>query len=325
MLQEDYEGSVKLPKPNFFILGAPKCGTTSLAAWLSDHPHVFISDPKEPNYFNTDREYIFKLSHAEYVNLFNGVKQQHRVVGEASTPYLSSRSALPAILDYADAPRFVVCIRNPVEMAVSLHGQLYRMGFENRARFADSWRLQDARKRGKKIPRLCMDPALLNYKDVCALGRQLRYVFERVPREQVCVVVLDDMRQDPAGQYSRVLNFLGLSDDGRTAFPVHNPATRMPRTLSVAINIASRLKHSLGIRRRFGLIRPFEERLRRTTPNRGISSELLTALRNHFKSEIDMLGTLLNRDFSPWLQGRTVPANDAEPSRTNGLVPVLEE
>ncbi|MDD9875087.1 MAG: sulfotransferase, partial [Gammaproteobacteria bacterium] len=39
-------------KPNFFIIGAPKCGTTSLDAWLKSHPRIFTA-VKEPNYFNT--------------------------------------------------------------------------------------------------------------------------------------------------------------------------------------------------------------------------------------------------------------------------------
>ena len=44
-------------QPNFFIIGAPKCGTTALSRYLSQHPNIFMSDPKEPHYFCDDFKY----------------------------------------------------------------------------------------------------------------------------------------------------------------------------------------------------------------------------------------------------------------------------
>jgi hypothetical protein len=59
----------ELRKPNFFILGAPKCGTTSLAEWLGTHPNIFLSAVKEPHFFNTDdRRGVMTL--ATYEDLF---------------------------------------------------------------------------------------------------------------------------------------------------------------------------------------------------------------------------------------------------------------
>ena len=58
-------------KPNFFILGAPKCGTTSVAYWLRDHDNVFVSDPKEPHYFNTDSDFHDVFSLDQYEALFD--------------------------------------------------------------------------------------------------------------------------------------------------------------------------------------------------------------------------------------------------------------
>jgi Sulfotransferase family len=68
-------------KPNFFILGAPKCGTTSLAVWLSEHPHIYMPQ-KEPHFFNTDHR-RFLNSRVGYERLFAGANERHRVVGEA--------------------------------------------------------------------------------------------------------------------------------------------------------------------------------------------------------------------------------------------------
>src|SRR5579871_6019552 len=56
-------------KPNFFIIGAPKCATTSMAAWLAAHPYIFMSPKKEPHFFNTDeRQEVSDLE--EYMRLF---------------------------------------------------------------------------------------------------------------------------------------------------------------------------------------------------------------------------------------------------------------
>ena len=57
-------------KPNLFLIGAPKCGTTSLASYLSDHPQIFVSDPKEPHFFNTDSENRKTWNWEEYEAIF---------------------------------------------------------------------------------------------------------------------------------------------------------------------------------------------------------------------------------------------------------------
>jgi len=87
-----------MKKPNFFILGAPKCGTTSLAMWLSEHPNIFMCPIKEPHYFNTDGLQRIKTLE-QYESLFTDAKPEHVAVGEASTHYLYSKEAVPRILE----------------------------------------------------------------------------------------------------------------------------------------------------------------------------------------------------------------------------------
>lgn len=296
-----------MEKPNFFILGAPKCGTTSLASWLACHPRVFFSEPKEPNFFNTDRQFIYRPSPRAYRRLFKNAEPRHLAVGEGSTGYLSSGVALPAILDYTDAPRFIVCVRNPIDMVVSWHGQAIRMGVENRVTFEDAWRLQAARREGKHIPLLCKDPVVLQYRFICSLGTQLERVFQLVPKQDVVVVVLDDMKRDPMKEYRRVVNFLGVGDDGRRSFPVMNPAVQVPLGLAATLNLVTLLKRRLRIRRRFGLIRWAERRLKTTGPNRVPSPEILAELHDAFRPEIQLLSQLLDRDCSPWMSGQSLP------------------
>src|SRR6185436_11499315 len=82
--------------PNFFIVGAPKAGTTSLYYYLKRHPEVFMSHIKEPNYFAYDETVKQHLYHKEkgvgtfeeYKKLFATANGQYKAIGEASVSYL---------------------------------------------------------------------------------------------------------------------------------------------------------------------------------------------------------------------------------------------
>ena len=80
-----------MPKPNFFLVGAPRCGTTSMYSYLSAHPEIFMSKKKEPHFFGQD---LYDPSHirseVEYLALFDDAKEA-KIVGEASVWSLSAR------------------------------------------------------------------------------------------------------------------------------------------------------------------------------------------------------------------------------------------
>ena len=69
-------------KPNFFFVGAPKCGTTSIAYYLSQHPNIFISNPKEPHFFEEEIPRGIKSLKA-YESLFSNAKNHHKVVNHS--------------------------------------------------------------------------------------------------------------------------------------------------------------------------------------------------------------------------------------------------
>ena len=72
------------PKPNFFIIGAPKCGTTALSEYLRSHPSVLISEPKEPHYFSTDIDTRYAIRDLEgYRACYAGASAAHQLIGEA--------------------------------------------------------------------------------------------------------------------------------------------------------------------------------------------------------------------------------------------------
>jgi hypothetical protein len=241
--------------PNFFIIGAPKCGTTSLAAWLAQHKDIFMSLPKEPHYFSRDLNIRSIREESEYFGLFEN-SWNCRAIGEASTWYLYSRVAVPEIERRLPEARYIIMTRNMGRMAFSLYGHNLRSLHEDRNDFWEAWHLQDERKRGKAIPRQCREPAVLQYRDACSLGTLLSRFVRVVPAHRWLHVSLENLTHDPGREYRRCLDFLGLPFDGFDNFQVKNLATRVrSRTLERAIKSASKIKKLIGIRKTFGIWR----------------------------------------------------------------------
>lgn len=216
-----------MKEPNFFIIGAPKCGTSALHHYIADHPKVFLTKFKEPHYYCTDIVgYPRMRSARHYRNLFSGSNEQHVAVGEASVFYLYSKAAVPSILrDHPDS-KFVVMVRDPVEMVHSLHSQ-YLYGFhENEKSFEVAWNLQAERAQGRHIPPCCACPEVLQYAKVCMLGEQVERLLNTVPQDRLLIIEFDDFRKSTRDVYVRTLQFLGVADDGRTEFPPVNANRR---------------------------------------------------------------------------------------------------
>lgn len=113
-------------KPNLFILGAAKSGTTFLYNTLVNHPDIFFPWEKEPSFLSSHFDKHIN-STAKYFELFDDV-QEEKIIGEASPNYLSD-PASPRILKglFPDA-KFIIALRNPADRAYSLYVNLRRYG-----------------------------------------------------------------------------------------------------------------------------------------------------------------------------------------------------
>ena len=275
--------------PNFFILGAPKCGTTSLARWLGAHPEIFMSPIKEPHYFSTDLANRSVKSRRQYDRLFRDVTDAHRAVGEASTWYLYSRDAVPAIERELPNARYIVMTRDPVQMAHSLYHHNLRVLHEDQPTFERAWLLQEERARGQSIPSTCAEPAFLQYRDVCALGTHLQRLLDTVPADRILHLPLEAMQADTRREYQRVLSFLEVPDDGRNQFPVANEARgHRSRVLQRVLKLGGKARMALGIQKGFGLGRIND----RPAPKAALSDEFVEELDLSFAREKALLARL---------------------------------
>ncbi len=213
-----------IKKPNFFIVGAPKCGTTALSEYLRCHPAVFLSTPKEPSYFCSDLPGLQYVSNMrDYEQLFSRVTAEHLAIGEASPGYLFSSCAIHEIFKYNHNSRIIVMLRNPAEMLPSYHSQLVFSGFEDQIDFRHAWNLQDDRSQGRYIPKTCRESKLLQYAKIPCFGDQLELLYNTFPQNQILLLNFDDFVNDTKFAYENTLRFLNLTSEGRTNFPVINP------------------------------------------------------------------------------------------------------
>lgn len=298
-------------RPDFFILGAPKCGTTALSEYLREHPRVFVSTPKEPHYFCDDFDYYYapgRRSEEHYLHLFDGAADDDLAVGEASVWYLYSATAARNIMEFDPAARVIVMVRNPVELVPSLHSQLCYMLDETEPDPAVAWGLQEARRRGERLPSTARVPEFLQYGEAAKLGAQVRRVLDVVPREQVKVLVMDDLRADAGAVYRDTLAFLGVPDDGRTEFPrvnenkVHQSAAvarLTQRPPSALVSVARGVKRVTGVQR-LGVLDRVRRGNRQVTRREEISPEFAQRLRDHFREDVAELGELIGRDLGDW-------------------------
>jgi hypothetical protein len=298
----------------FFIVGAPRCGTTSLSAYLAGHPAVCFSRPKETHFFVLDSAgWDPSQARDDYLaRYFTGLAPQHRAIGEGSPSYLYSPEAIERILLLFPDARFVVCVRNPIELVHSLHLRMLYTLEEDQEDFRDAWGLQEARARGEHIPVTCRDARLLQYAQVGRLGHWLERLLDQVGRDRCFVSVFDDFAADPGKVYRSLLEFLELAYDGRTDFP-RKRATRRYRSRLVQRLVkrppgraAQFVAHTSADRertRRHVLLR-LRDRLRRRNKLKVERSPLhpdtRQMLRQVFAADVARLEIVLGRDLGHW-------------------------
>ncbi len=296
------------PRPTFFIIGAPKSGTSALDQYLREHPDAFLCR-KEPHFFATDMDRGVD-SPQEYAELYSSCPDGARAIGESSVWYLYGREAVPNILHHLPAARIIAMLRNPVDLVHSKHAQMVYNCEEDEADFERAWRLEPERKQGRRLPPQVPNPCFLFYSEIGRLGEQVERLQAVVPPEQLKLIVFEDFIQDTRRVYRETLDFLGLPQDGREDFPRINPNTihRSPavgrllhkppgflyRTVK-GLERGLRLKQLPGIE----LVRRWNTKAQKRP---ALSPAFRAEVVDHYRSEVERLEQLLGRELPSWKQ-----------------------
>src|SRR5581483_11570747 len=285
--------------PDFFIVGAPKAGTSALFVHLGEHPEICVSSNKEPHFFGRDQHLLGheRRTLEEYLALFGEAEAAVRV-GEASTNYLYSRTAADEIKAFSPDASIIVMLRDPVAVMHAYHGSMVAGGFEPIPNFGDALVAETERRAGRSLPNRRGIRESLYYRDLADFEPHLRRFLDVFGADRVRVILFDDWISASEGVYRDTLSFLGVRPDFRPQLGVVNPSKRVrsvrlhnfvleppPRAQAV---VRALLPDSVRLRLHYRL-RSLNVRV---APRKAIDPALLRELRAEFAPKVERLGDL---------------------------------
>jgi hypothetical protein len=197
-------------KPNFFILGAGRCGTTTLYSMLRQHPEIFMSKVKEPSFFCSYFQVI--RDPITYFQLFNPADGEI-AIGEASHVYLSNPETAAVIHTLFPAARFILIFRNPTERAYSLYQWARHAKLEPLKTFEKAIEIEALRYADPEFFRTCPQ-YFWNFMYVRSsyFHLQWRRYLHFYSREHFFPISLNELGSDPQHWIQRIFGFLGVDD-----------------------------------------------------------------------------------------------------------------
>lgn len=300
--------------PNFLVVGAAKCGTTSLYYYLKQHPEVYMSPKKEPGFLSGSalREGIgpgdaLDVSKAmrsfdDYCILFERSASK-KAVGEASTDtFFHFERTIPAIQHYLGDPRIVIILRDPVKRAYSAYNYLVREGREKmpfkNALIAEEQRKQDGY--------LC----IWQYEEGGLYARRVRAFQEHFSR--VKVLFYDDLERDATSLLRTLYAFLGVNPDFVPDIRHRHNISGIPRSASLnKLFVKPKRLHKIA-RTIGGAILGADHWIRLRERIRSVNlqepplmdPEIEQQLRLFYRDDILKLRDYIGKDLSCWLEGK---------------------
>jgi len=312
---------VKQQQANFFLIGAAKAGTTSIYNYLQQHPDVFLSPVKEPNYFSKDidvskftplykknnlidpEEYFnhkplkplhltFIRKPAHYQMLFGHV-QNESVIGECSTSYLYSQLAAKNIFQYNPKAKIVAVLRNPVERAFSHYLMALRYGYTSLS-FRQALEKDISKEpKGWGISELFIELGLYY--------EQLKRYFDIFPSDQIKIIIFDDFRNASEMIIHNLFDFLDIkkielqeiSEKHQAKSPKYPKLNNFASKTGLKKAVKSISSNTLVHKMVSGLYS--EKKVE-------ICKEDKTFLLNIFLEDIEKTSQLIKRDLKMWLK-----------------------
>jgi len=202
---------IRIRKPNFFIVGSRKCGTTALYNYLKLHPDIFLPELKEPKYFGKDlpfKKTRWDNSPKKYLQLFKNADNR-KMIGEASTSYLYSKSAAYEIKKFSPDAKIIIMLRNPVDQIYASHAGMYYLGIENIANFKKA--LASEKKR-ELLSKKNKNLRILLYRHNALYYQQVKRFIDLFEYKNVHFVKFDEFVKNTEKVYKSTLKFLQVDE-----------------------------------------------------------------------------------------------------------------
>ncbi|MBI3982825.1 MAG: sulfotransferase [Gemmatimonadetes bacterium] len=316
------------PRPNFFIVGAPRCGTTSMHYYLSQHPAVYMPPVKELHFFgrDLDPELVYPVpADADAYLAFFAPAGSRRGIGETSPFYLYSRTAPGEIADFSPDARIVIMLRNPVDLMYSWFcGGRFSSAFIPAHRQLASFEAAvagDLKPHGEVSspdgPPRSRGRVPQSYRDLAAYAQHVKRYLDAFGRARIHVVWFDELTSAPGPVFQRICRFLEVDPGFIPDFAPRNQSRHarvrtLVRFLIRPPPLARHLARALVPASVRPAIRSVFWRLAVTHPP-PLDPAVRCRVLPQFADDILKLQTLLDRDLSHWLRcdeaARNVPAS----------------
>jgi hypothetical protein len=313
-----------------FIVGAPRCGTTTLASFLQQHPDVCFSAVKEPHFFTQhdlsgldDAELRRRVEEEYLARFFGQCPGTEKLRAEGSVTYLYAADQMKPILKLWPDAKFVIALRDPLSMLPSLHARLLVTGDETIRDFSKAWAKIGDRTAGKDVPKRAIDARWLRYDEAGALGSRVEAFLAAVGRERCHIVLFDDLTADPKGSYRALCEFLGIEPWADTDFEpqrinktirigwLQRLLKRPPKAIRTALagEQFHKREKKLGSSDSKTLTTIFALRKRLLEWNKvpakrqPLDPALRREIIDRMRGEVILLSKVIDRDLSHWLGG----------------------
>lgn len=296
--------------PNFLIVGATKCGTSSLHKYVDQHPDIFMSKVKEPRFISSQVtpfplngprdnkvEAWYVKHYDDYLKLFEEA-DGHPVIGESSADTLYfHKGTIPVIKQYLGDPKIIIMLRNPVKRAFSAYQHMVRDLREDLS-FEDG--LQEEPNRIRKNWEL-----IYHYKACSLYYESVKAFLENFSR--VKIVLTEDQEKRPQQTLRDIFRFLDVDPNCDVNTEIRYNMSGKPKSQwlhefffegNIARKIAQPIARTLFSHETRMLIaqKIQEKNLTRLT----INPDTKVELQKYFEEDIQKMEKLLNRDLSMW-------------------------
>jgi hypothetical protein len=289
--------------PDFLVIGAYKSGTTALHHLLRSHPGLYLPARKEPNFFafagarppfDHPAAASSVRDQSDYDALFVGARRG-QLLGEVSPSYLAVPIARDRIRDAAPEVRLVAVLRNPVERAYSDFLMYRRDGLEREELF-----LRALEQQAERDP--ATDPTS-HYIDTGRYADQIERYLDAFAREQLHVLLHEDLSDDHDATVGALLSFLGADpsvDLGRQA-PSNVSGVPAGRAMRTAYALRRRAAGRLRPIVPDGLKRRLDHQLQQRLVREPMPAEARARLIEVYRADVRHLSALIGRDLTGWL------------------------
>ena len=287
-------------KVDFFIVGAPKAGTTSLYFYLNEHPQIEMSSVKEPDYFSNKemqtQNLYYKKQRIDTLKKYNALysEKKNLVRGEASVSYLYYNGVPKKIFEYNTKSKIIIMLRNPVERAFSHYLMDKRLGY-----ISENFEtIINQKYSDKKLN--------LFYQQYIELGKyteQIKRYFDVFRSENILFIDYDDFVSRTSQEIDKVYSFLNIDNSATSQVnkiynSYTNPNNKIVSYLYSFVFLRSVANYFFSALIKEKILRLFFVHSEKPV----LIKESRNLLINYFSKDINNLSKLLNKDYTKWIK-----------------------